>query len=296
VNTNFYEKIKEVSEVLYYKALTVIPIDVVEKIKRAYNLEESLLGKRILDIILRNIDIARKRNLLVCQDTGIPVYLVEIGDMELSLTKLRNSIRDGVRNSTLKNHLRPNMVHPITRLNTGDNTGKYSPIIHIELNEKLGKAIKIIALPKGSGSENMSALTMLRPADGVNGIKRFVLETVANAGGKGCPPYIVGIGIGGNFEQVAYLAKKAIFRPLGYRNEDEMARQLEEELFFSINNLGIGPMGVGGKITALGVHVEISETHISSLPVAVNIQCWRGERAEAIVTEDLQVKYMGGQD
>jgi tartrate/fumarate subfamily iron-sulfur-dependent hydro-lyase alpha chain len=290
--SEFYEKVREVSEVLYYRALTVIPKDVVEKIRLSYDIEDSPLGKEVLDTIIKNIEVARKRNLLVCQDTGTPVYLVELGDVEISLPKLIRAIKEGVRNATVKNHLRPNMVHPITRVNTGDNTGGRSPIVHFELNESLKGAVKIVAVPKGSGSENMSALAMLRPADGLKGVKRFVLETVANAGGKGCPPYIVGVGIGGDFEQVAYLAKKASLRPLGSRSEDEIGRKLEDELFLLINKLGVGPMGVGGKITALAVNVEIAETHISSLPVAVNIQCWRGERAEAIIGEDLSVKYL----
>ncbi|MFP3234550.1 MAG: fumarate hydratase [Sulfolobaceae archaeon] len=290
--SEFYEKVREVSEVLYYRALTVIPKDVVEKIRLSYDIEDSPLGKEVLDTIIKNIEVARKRNLLVCQDTGTPVYLVELGDVEISLPKLIRAIKEGVRNATVKNHLRPNMVHPITRVNTGDNTGRRSPIVHFELNESLKGAVKIVAVPKGSGSENMSALAMLRPADGLKGVKRFVLETVANAGGKGCPPYIVGVGIGGDFEQVAYLAKKASLRPLGSRSEDEIGRKLEDELFLLINKLSVGPMGVGGKITALAVNVEIAETHISSLPVAVNIQCWRGERAEAIIGEDLSVKYL----
>jgi len=292
--SEFYEKVREVSEALYYRALTVIPKDVVEKIRLSYDTEDSPLGKEVMDTIIKNIEVARKRSLLVCQDTGTPVYLVELGDVEISLPKLIRAIKEGVRDATVKNHLRPNMVHPITRVNTGDNTGRSSPIVHVELNEGLKGVMKIVALPKGSGSENMSALAMLRPADGLKGVKRFVLETVANAGGKGCPPYIVGVGIGGDFEQVTYLAKKVALRPLGSRSEDEIGRKMEDELFLLINKLGVGPMGVGGKITALGVNVEIAETHISSLPVAVNIQCWRGERAEAIIGEDLSIKYLGG--
>ncbi|EHP71293.1 hydro-lyase, Fe-S type, tartrate/fumarate subfamily [Metallosphaera yellowstonensis MK1] len=292
--SEFYEKVREVSEALYYRALTVIPKDVVEKIRLSYDTEDSPLGKEVMDTIIKNIEVARKRSLLVCQDTGTPVYLVELGDVEISLPKLIRAIKEGVRDATVKNHLRPNMVHPITRVNTGDNTGRSSPIVHVELNEGLKGVMKIVALPKGSGSENMSALAMLRPADGLKGVKRFVLETVANAGGKGCPPYIVGVGIGGDFEQVTYLAKKGALRPLGSRSEDEIGRKMEDELFLLINKLGVGPMGVGGKITALGVNVEIAETHISSLPVAVNIQCWRGERAEAIIGEDLSIKYLGG--
>lgn len=291
--SEFYEKVREASEVLYYKALTVIPKDVVERIKLAYSSEDSQLGKEVLNVILRNIEIAKSRNLLVCQDTGTPVYFVELGDAEISFVKLINAIKEGVRNATLKYHLRPNMVHPITRVNTGDNTGRRAPIVHIEINESLKNAVKITALPKGSGSENRSAIAMLRPADGLKGVKKFILETVANAGGMGCPPYIVGVGIGGDFELAAYLAKKAIMRPLGSRSEDDVGRKLEEELLLQLNKLGIGPMGVGGKTSVLDVHVEIAETHISSLPVAVNIDCWRGEKATALIDENLRIEYMG---
>ncbi len=266
---SFYEVVEQVSETLYYKALTVIPRDVIERIRKAYETEQSELGRRVLDTIVKNIETATKRSLLVCQDTGTPVYSVELGDLELSLPKLRNSITNGVRKATLKYHLRPNMVHPLTRHNTGDNTGKNSPIIHFEINDILENKIRITALPKGSGSENMSSLKMLRPADGILGVKKFILESVVNAGGKGCPPYIVGVGIGGDFELAPYLAKKAVIRPLGSKNTDYEGARLEEELFYLINNLGIGPMGLGGKFTALGVHVEMAETHISSLPVAL---------------------------
>ena len=216
----FYSLVEEVSETLYYKALTVIPKDVVERIGKAYEMEQSELGRRVLDTIMKNIEVATKRNLLVCQDTGTPVYSVELGDFEISLPKLRDSIARGVRKATLKYHLRPNMVHPITRENTGDNTGRSSPIIHFEINEELKDKIRITALPKGSGSENMSSLKMLRPADGILGAKKFVLETIANAGGKGCPPYIVGVGIGGDFESVSHLAKRAVMRPVGSRSPD----------------------------------------------------------------------------
>ncbi|QKR00193.1 fumarate hydratase [Metallosphaera tengchongensis] len=292
VSSSFYEVVSSVSESLYYKALKVIPTDVVRKIKEAYEVEEEELGKKVLSTILRNIEVATKRNILVCQDTGTPVYLVEVGDIDISLVKLRKSVKDGVRNATLKYHLRPNMVHPISRVNTGDNTGQNSPVIHIELNEALEDKVKIVAIPKGSGSENMSSLAMLRPADGIAGVKKFVLETVANAGGKGCPPYIVGVGIGGDFESVTYLAKKAIIRPLGSRSKDLEASKLERELFEAVNMLGVGPMGLGGRFTALGVNVEVAETHISSLPVAVNIQCWRGERAEAEIESNGEVHYL----
>lgn len=286
---DIYDVASKTSSELYYKALKTIPPDVIDKIKEAYEQEDDEHGKRILRIIMNNVQTATEKNLLVCQDTGTPVFLVEMGDVDLSIYKLRKSIQEGVRRATKENFLRPNMVDPLTRKNTGDNTGKSSPIIHFEINEALGKKIKIIAMPKGSGSENMSALAMLSPAEGVQGIKRFVLKSVAQAGGKGCPPYIVGVGVGGNFEGVSFLAKKAALRRLGVHNEDPTVRALEEELFEKVNQLGVGPMGVGGRFTALALNIETAETHISSLPVAVNIQCWRGERAEAVIEPTLEV-------
>lgn len=291
VEETFYEVIKNVSRELYYKALTRIPEDVKKFLSEAYKKEASNIGKKILNTILYNIEYAEKQGALVCQDTGSPVYIVEIGEIELNINKLFQAIRKGVEEATKRYYLRPNMVHPITRENTGTNTGRYSPAIYLEPREGLGEVVRIIAMPKGSGSENMSALKMLPPAAGIVGVKKFVIETILNAGGKGCPPYIVGIGIGGTFDSVTYLAKKAVFRSLGTVSNDPVGRELEKELLDTINNLGIGPMGLGGNTTAIAVHVEVGETHISSIPVAVNIQCWRGERASAIVSRNGAIKY-----
>ena len=287
---DIYSVITQTANRLYYDALRFIPEDVVGKLKSAYASEDNEHGRKILGTILKNIGTATKNDLLVCQDTGTPVFLVEVGDIQLSVYRLIESIRKGVRETTIKNSLRPNMVDPLTRKNTGDNTGKASPIVHIEVNKNLEQKVRIVAMPKGSGSENMSAVAMLTPAQGVNGVKKFVLKTVAEAGGKGCPPYIVGVGIGGNFETVTYLAKKAALRRLGSENSQPIVAELERELLGLVNQLGIGPMGVGGRVTAISLNIETAETHISSLPVAVNIQCWRGERAEAIIEPDLKVR------
>jgi tartrate/fumarate subfamily iron-sulfur-dependent hydro-lyase alpha chain len=207
------------------------------------------------------------------------------------MTKLQKSVENGVREVTKKFDLRPNMVHPISRYNSGDNTGVGSPEVIAEFVGDASKYVKITALPKGSGSENMCAIRMLSPADGIKGIKKFVLEWIAGIGGKGCPPYIVGIGIGGSFDQVARLSKIAVFRPLDVRNSDKEMAQLEKELLSEINSLGVGPMGLGGASTALGVNIEFGYTHISSLPVAINIQCWRNERATAIIDDKLKVAF-----
>jgi fumarate hydratase subunit alpha len=287
---DIYSVIAQTANKLYYDALRFIPEDVIGKLESAYTSEDNEQGRKILGTILKNIRTATENDLLVCQDTGTPVFLVEVGDIQLSVYRLIESIREGVRQATIKNSLRPNMVDPLTRKNTGDNTGKASPIVHIEVNKNLEQKVRIVAMPKGSGSENMSAVAMLTPAQGVNGVKKFVLKTVAEAGGKGCPPYIVGVGIGGNFETVAYLAKKAALRRLGSENSQPVVAELERELLGLVNQLGVGPMGVGGRVTAISLNIETAETHISSLPVAVNIQCWRGERAEAIIEPDLKVK------
>ncbi|MCI4323448.1 MAG: fumarate hydratase [Thermoplasmata archaeon] len=290
----FYDVLQKVSGDLYYQALTALPVDVLEALDRAAASETSPTGKRILEIITQNIRLAGEKNTLVCQDTGFPVYYVEAGDVDLNINRAFASIRAGTAEATLRHHLRPNMVDPISRKNTGDNTGKSAPMVYFEPNPKLGRVVHVMAMPKGSGSENMSALTMLSPAEGLLGVKRFVLKTVAEAGGKGCPPYIVGVGVGGTFETVGHLSKKALFRSLRVRGEDAAQSELEEDLLRKINELGLGPMGLGGSVTAIAVNAEIGETHISSLPVAVNIQCWRGERAEATIDEELAVTWDEG--
>jgi fumarate hydratase subunit alpha len=289
---DLYSVVTEVCENLYIRALKGVPEDVVAALKNSMENETSKIGKRMLEILIENIRTAKENDMIVCQDTGSPVYYVTIGDMEVNIPKLFNAIKKGVEQATIKYNLRPNMVHPITRKNTGTNTGKFAPIIHIDADEKLGKAIRITAMPKGSGSENLGQLAMLVPADGLKGVKKFILESLVKASTKGCPPYIVGIGIGSTFDGVAFLAKKALFRPISERCDDEVGRELEEELLREINELGIGPQGVGGRFTAVAVNVEIGETHISSLPVAVNIQCWKGQIATAIVSSDLNVKYI----
>jgi len=292
MNTDIYSIIRKVSGELYYKALTKIPTDIYKVISAALEEETSPRGKLILGIIKKNIEIAEKKGRLVCQDTGTPIYLVRISNMEIDMIRLQESIELGVREITKSKNLRPNMVHPLTRVNSGDNTGVNSPEIITEFVKDSDSYIKITAMPKGSGSENMSTIRMLSPSDGLDGIKRFVLGWIAEIGGKGCPPYIVGIGIGGSFDQAARLAKIAVFRPIDERHKDPEIRKLEEELLSEINSLDIGPMGLGGDIVALAVNIEYAYTHISSLPVAVNIQCWRSERATAIIDKKLNITYV----
>lgn len=252
--------------------------DVAGALKSAFNKEESELGKEVLGQIIQNFEIADTENLPMCQDTGISVFFVEIGrEVELD-GSLVDAINEGVRQGYKDGFLRKSVCHPLKRLNTGDNT---PAIIHTSIVE--GGKLKIKIAPKGAGSENMSRLKMLKPAEGVEGIKSFVVETIKDAGGNPCPPIVVGVGIGGSFEMCAILAKKSLLRAIGTPNPDEDLNKLEGELLTQINNLGIGPMGFGGRTTALAVHVEAHPCHIASLPVAVNIQCHAGRHKEVVI-------------
>uniref|UniRef100_A0A7J2TJX6 Fumarate hydratase n=1 Tax=Archaeoglobus fulgidus TaxID=2234 RepID=A0A7J2TJX6_ARCFL len=268
----FEEVVERIKEMIK-RAHTELPEDVVRAIRKSYEAEESEIARKNLEIILENIEIAKKKGLPICQDTGLPIFFVELGrELELEF-RIEDAIKKAVREMTPK-LLRPNVVHPLTRKNTGDNTGIGMPMINVELKE--GDRLRIVYLPKGAGSENVSAIKMLLPTD-VERIKDFVLEVVANSLGLPCPPIIVGLGIGGSFDMAAKLAKRALIRNLDSMNEFEM------EMLEAINSLGIGPMGLGGKTTALAVLSEIAYCHTASLPVAVNIQCWANRRSEVII-------------
>ena len=240
--------------------------------------EESPLGRQILEQLCENLTIAGEDMIPICQDTGMAVVFVEIGQ-EVHITDggLEDAINEGVRQGYVEGYLRKSVVSdPIERVNTQDNT---PAIIHYSIVP--GDRFRITLAPKGFGSENMSALKMLKPADGVDGVKNFVLETVEKAGANPCPPIIVGVGIGGSFDKAAYLAKHALLRPVNEPNPDEYYAALERELLDKINALGIGPQGFGGKTTALAVLIEAMPTHVAGLPVAVNISCHATRRASA---------------
>ncbi len=247
-----------------------IPEDLVSTLKKRYEEETWPMAKNILERIKENIEIAKKEEIPLCQDTGMVSVFVEIGqDVQVTGGSLEEAINEGVRQGYMEGYLRKSVVKdPLNRINTNDNT----PAV-ISYRIVPGNKFKMLIAPKGFGSENMSRLKMLKPADGVQGVKDFVIETVERAGANPCPPIIVGVGIGGTFDKVASLAKKALLRPLGERNKDEFYKDLEEELFYKINKLGIGPQGFGGKTTALAVNIETYPTHIAGLPVAVNINC-----------------------
>jgi fumarate hydratase subunit alpha len=256
---------------LFIEANTVLETDVIAALKQSCEREESITGKQVLEKILENADIACKNKMPICQDTGLAILFVEVGqDVHIVGGDLRAAIEEGVRQAYAEGYLRKSVCDPLSRENTGDNT---PAIIHIDI--VAGNQIKIIAMPKGGGSENMSAAQMLTPAAGAEGIKKFVVEKVAQSGANPCPPVIVGVGIGGSLEQACILAKKALLRPLVSENNNtnERLAQMEKELFARINELGIGPAGLGGRVTALAVNIEMMPCHIASLPVAVNIQC-----------------------
>jgi fumarate hydratase subunit alpha len=266
---------------LFIEANTDLGKDVVAALRKALKQEESATGKQVLKQILENADIACKNKMPICQDTGLAVLFVEVGqDAHVIGGDLHTAVEEGVRQAYADGYLRKSVCDPLTRKNTGDNT---PAIIHIDI--VAGNQIKIIAMPKGGGSENMSAAQMLTPAAGAEGIKKFVMETVARAGANPCPPIIVGVGIGGSLEHACILAKKALLRPLdsGNKNNDKRVAQMEKELFGSINDLGIGPAGLGGRVTALAVNVEMMPCHIASLPVAVNIQCHVARHKEILI-------------
>jgi fumarate hydratase subunit alpha len=270
------DKLKEAIAQLCMDANYDIPEDVFQELKKAYEKEESSFGKEVLKEILENDEIARKEKIPICQDCGLAVLFIEVGqDVHFVGGDFNKAVEEGVRKGYKEGYLRKSTCHPLTRKNVGDNT---PPIVHIKIVP--GDKVKIICAPKGGGSENMSRLKMLKPAEGIEGVKNLVIEAVREGGGNPCPPIIVGVGIGGNFEMSAILAKKALLRPLGSKNPDPEMAKLEEELLEKINKLGVGPMGYGGRVTALGVHVEMMPCHIASFPVAVNIQCHAARHKE----------------
>lgn len=265
-----FSEISKAVETLFIDACCNICPDVENSIRDGLEREESEAGKSVLSQIIRNMEYARGEGIPICQDTGAAVVFLEIGqDVHITGGYIYGAINDGVRHGYTNGYLRKSMVKsPIDRVNTQDNT---PAIIHTEIVP--GDRIKITAVPKGFGSENMSAVKMLKPSDGREGVKKFVLETVLNAGSNPCPPIILGIGLGGTFELCALLAKKALLRELGTDNQDPALSSLEKEIINDVNDTGIGPQGLGGRVTCLGVHILSYPTHIAGLPVAVNIQC-----------------------
>ncbi len=275
------EEIIEAVRDLTIEANCKLPEESVEAFKEALKREESPLGREVLSQIVENAKVASEEGMPYCQDTGVTVIFLEVGqEVVIEGGSLIDAVNEGVRRATKEGYLRASMVwDPVfERKNTGDNT---PAVVHTEIVP--GDRVRIVVAPKGAGSENTSRIAMLKPADGWEGVKRFVLETVKLAGPNACPPLTVGVGIGGNFEYCAYLAKKAILRPYGKRHPDPLIAKVEEELLEDINKLGLGPMGFGGTVTAVDVKVEMFPCHIASLPVAVNIQCHATRHAERVI-------------
>jgi fumarate hydratase subunit alpha len=253
--------------------------DIKNALIRGLDDEESPIGKDILKNILKNSDISSDNRVPMCQDTGMIVAFVEIGQEVFIEGNIKDAINEGVRQGYTDGFLRKSVVSdPIIRENTFDNT---PAVIHYDFVE--GDRLKITIAPKGFGSENMGKLKMLKPSDGIEGVKKFILETVSEAGPNPCPPIVVGVGIGGTMDKVTEIAKKASIRPIDSFSETEYIKNLEEEMLEEINKLGIGPQGLGGRVTALGVNVEVYPTHIAGLPVAVNINCHVARHMEMIL-------------
>jgi len=253
--------------------------DVLLAFNQAIEKEDSGTGREVLKELIENARIAREEKVPICQDCGLAVVFIEIGqDVHITGDDLKEAINEGVRQGYMEGYLRKSACHPITRKNTGDNT---PAILHLQIVP--GDKMKIIFAPKGGGSENMSRVDMLTPAVGIEGIKDFVVKRVKESGSNPCPPTIIGIGVGGTFERSAILAKKALLRNIGDRNPDLELAKIEGEILASINKLGIGPMGYGGNTTSLDVFLEIEPCHIASLPVAVNIQCHAARHKEAVI-------------
>lgn len=254
--------------------------DIMQALQRGMNEEISSTGRNVLAQLVENAGIARDKAMAICQDTGMAVVFVEIGqEVHIIGRNITDAINEGVRRGYKKGYLRNSVVgDPLERLNTGDNT---PAVIHYDI--AAGDRVRIIVAPKGFGSENMSGVKMLKPSDGLEGVKSYILEVVDKAGPNPCPPIVVGVGIGGTMEKAALLAKKALLRPINERNKKENICKLEQEMLEAINNTGIGPAGLGGKITALGVNIESYPTHIAGLPVAVNISCHATRHAEVVL-------------
>ncbi|MBS7606353.1 MAG: fumarate hydratase [Candidatus Bathyarchaeia archaeon] len=267
-----------------------LPEDVKEALKRAYSLETHPIGKLQLMNILENLKLAEEMNVPLCQDTGTISFYLRVGSNFRGLGKIEKALLRAVRKATREIPLRPNSVDFFTEENTGDNTGRYLPYINWEITD--GEHLDITVLLKGGGSENACALRMLNPSDGLDGVKRFVIESIISAGGKPCPPTIIGIGLGGGADIAMALAKKALLKPLNEENPSKAVAKLESELYRAINMTGIGPMGLGGDITALAVKIEYAHRHPASYPVAVAFQCWAARKASARIYPNGEIEYL----
>jgi fumarate hydratase subunit alpha len=282
--------VENVAVKLLELAATELPQDVKEALRKAHSKEESKVGKAQLKAMLKNVELAEKMRGPLCQDTGVVIFYVKAGSQVFGLDIVEEALRNATARATGEVPLRPNAVDPFTQKNTGDNTGRFIPYIHWEIVP--GDTLEITVMPKGGGSENASALAMLNPSQGIKELKKFVIDTVINAGAKPCPPTILGVAVGGGADIAMKLAKATLLKPLNQPNPNPELAKLEEELCEAANQTGIGPMGLGGKITVLGVKVDYAHRHPASYPVAVAVQCWAARRASARIYPDRKVEYL----
>ena len=284
------EIVENVAFNLIKQAVIYLPEDVKQALRKAYDEETSEAGKTQLKAILENIELAEKNQAPICQDTGTIIFYVLAGAEVKGLDKIEGALINATRRATKEIPLRPNAVDPFTQKNSGDNTGRFIPYIHWEVVP--GDTLELTVMPKGGGSENVCLTGMLVPGEGINGLKKFVIESIIKAGAQPCPPTIVGVAMGGGADIAMKLAKKALLRPLNEPNPNPEIAKLERELYEAANMTGIGPMGLGGKTTVLGVHVEYAFRHPASFPAAVAFNCWAARRASARVRADGSVEYL----
>jgi len=275
---------------LLKQAVIYLPEDVKQALQKAYAEETSETGKTQLKAILDNIEFAEKYKAPMCQDTGTIIFYVKAGTQAKDLDKMEDALIRATRRATVEVPIRPNAVNPFTQKNSGDNTGRLIPWINWEIVP--GEDIEMTVLPKGGGSENVCVMGMLAPGQGIKGVKKFVVDAVLKAGAKPCPPNILGIGIGGGSDIAMKIAKKALLRPLDVPNPDPEIARLEKEILEAVNMTGIGPMGLGGKTTVLGVNIDYAYRHPASYPAAVAFNCWAARRATAKISADGTVEYL----
>jgi tartrate/fumarate subfamily iron-sulfur-dependent hydro-lyase alpha chain len=286
-----YKLVEDTAKELYIRALKILPPDVKEALRRAYKKETNPTAKTIFEAIFKSIELSETKGMILCQDTGLPIYMVKIGSrFGVDGAQIKAALTEGAKRATLEHPFRGSSLHPLTRENPQTSIGEGLPVIYWDFDLE-ADCLDILMMPKGSGSENMSAMKMFIPADGVKALKKFVIDTVVASSSNPCPPGVVGVGIGGTADLVTALAKKAIARPIGSRNPDPLFAEMEVELEDAINSLGSGPMGLGGDTTTLAVHIEWAYTHITQNPVAVNTQCWPARRARAKIWPDGKVEY-----
>ena len=282
--------VEDVAVNLLRLAAIKLPVDVKEALEKAYLRERNALGKTQLSAILRNIKLAEEEKRPICQDTGVINFYLRGSSSFPRLDRVESALRKAVIRATTEVPLRPNAVDPFTERNTGDNTGMHIPSIHWGFSSE--DHLEITAFPKGAGSENVCALAMMTPSDGLEGMKRFVIEAVIRAGAMPCPPTIIGVGIGGGADIAMKLAKMALLRPLNEPHRERGIAKLERDLYEAVNSTQIGPMGLGGDFTTLGVKIDYAHRHPASYPVAVAFQCWAARRSTARVYRDGKVEYL----